>query len=257
MAAPVAAIPTAAAMTHRNSRPQNRTYHPVSPPLLVAKTARLLGVSTAKSFIALTAISALASALAVFWLLTLILEDDRLAAIGVLVVLLATSSNLVVEYLLGFGDSNNYLPFLRRYLPAVPFPILFCYCATIWRMFHYQHKRVAFTWALSAGLLFAALVFSYAYHWTFAAVWTFCFAAIWLLCKRQNRKHSLARLAPLAGLMVIAIGGYLLLAAKLGPTTGEVHFLASSHAPDLFRLTELMGFRGHHCSRLAYMPGAA
>jgi hypothetical protein len=34
---------------------------------------------------------------------------------------------------------------------------------------------------------------------------------------------------------------YLLLASKLGDTTGEILFLASSHAPDLFRLTEILG----------------
>jgi hypothetical protein len=34
---------------------------------------------------------------------------------------------------------------------------------------------------------------------------------------------------------------YLLLASKLGDTTGEILFLATSHAPDLFRLTEILG----------------
>jgi hypothetical protein len=55
----------------------------------------------------------------------LLVEDCRIAAIGVLVVLLASSSNLVIEYLLRIDDSNNYLPFLRRYLPAALFPICF------------------------------------------------------------------------------------------------------------------------------------
>src|SRR6185312_10505836 len=95
------------------------------PPIIISRTARLLHISTAKAFIALTAIIAFASALAVFWLLASIIEGNRAAAVGVLVVLLAGSANLVVEHLLGFEDSNNYLPFLRRYLPSAPFPILF------------------------------------------------------------------------------------------------------------------------------------
>ena len=56
-------------------------------PLLISQTARLLHISTAKVFIALTAIAALASALAVFWLLASLIEDYRIAAVGVLVVL--------------------------------------------------------------------------------------------------------------------------------------------------------------------------
>jgi hypothetical protein len=98
------------------------------PPFVIARTARLLHLSTAKVFIALTAIIAFTSALVLFWLLTLLIEDYRIAAVGVLVVLLASSGNLVLEYLLRIEDSNNYLPFLRRYLPAAPFPILFLYC---------------------------------------------------------------------------------------------------------------------------------
>jgi hypothetical protein len=112
-------------------------------PLLISQTARLLHISTAKVFIALTAIAALASALAVFWLLTLLIEDYRIAAVGVLVVLLASSASLVIEYLLRIDDSNNYLPFLRRYLPAAPFPILFLYCGLTWRMLTVVGKRAA------------------------------------------------------------------------------------------------------------------
>jgi len=210
-------------------------------PLLISQTARLLHITTAKVFIALTAIAAFASALAVFWLLTLLIEDYRIAAVGVLVVLLASSASLVIQYLLGIDDSNNYLPFLRRYLPAAPFPILFLYCALTWRMLTVVPKRAAVVYALGAGALFGVLVFSYVYHWSFALVWTSCLAGIWLLARPEDRRPAISRLTILATCIVAALVPYLLLASRLGDTTAEVHFLAASHAPDLYRQTEILG----------------
>jgi hypothetical protein len=210
-------------------------------PLLISQAARLLHISTAKVFIALTAIVAFVSALAVFWLLSLLIEDYRIAAVGVLVVLLASSAILVIEYLLRIDDSNNYLPFLRRYLPAAPFPILFLYCGLAWRMLTAARKRAAAVYALGAGISFGVLVFSYVYHWSFALAWTSCLAGIWLLARPLDRRSAISRLTILAACIVAALVPYLLLASRLGNTTADVHFLAASHAPDLFRLTEILG----------------
>jgi hypothetical protein len=155
-------------------------------------------------------------------------------------VLFASSSNLVIEYLLRIEDSNNYLPFLRRYLPAASFPLLFLYCGLTWRMLAVARKRVAAMYALGAGALFGVLVFSYVYHWSFALVWTVCLAGIWLLVRPQERWPAISRLAILATCIVAVLAPYLLLASRLGAATGEVLFMAASHAPDLFRLTEIL-----------------
>ena len=211
------------------------------PPFLIATTARLVRISSTNAFMALTVTTAFVSALAVFWLLASILKDSRLAAIGVLVVLLASSANLIVEHLLGLGDSNNYLPFLRRYLPAAPFPILFIYCGLLLQMLTSTSKRVAAASVVSAGILFAVLVFSYFYDWTFAVVWTGCLAGIWLVVRPHERKRVVSLFLILAGLMIASVVPYLLLISRLGATTGEAHFMATSHKPDLFRLTELFG----------------
>lgn len=213
------------------------------PPIIIAGFARLTHLSTAKVFIGLTALLAFASALGIFWLLSLMTGDDRIAAVGVLIVLFFSSSNLIAEHLLRIGESNNYLPFLRRYLPAVPFPFLFLYFGMIWRLLTSGGKRAALLNAVGAGCLFAVLVFSYAYHWTFALAWTFFLAAIWLIFREDRRKarQSLARFSLVAVFMLAALAPYLYLMSRLGSTTSEVHFLAASHAPDLFRLPELIG----------------
>jgi hypothetical protein len=209
------------------------------PPLLIASIARVLHLSTAKAFVALTALTAFGSALAIFWLLSLTTGDDRIAAVGVLLVLFLSSSNLVAEYLLRVGDSNNYLPFLRRYVPAAPFPFLFGYCALVYRMATAPGKRIAVINALAAGCFFAVLVFSYVYHWTFALVWTFCLAAFWLIFR--GRRQIVGWFMLLAVLMLLALAPYLYLTSLLGSTTADVHFLAASHAPDFFRLPEIIG----------------
>jgi hypothetical protein len=224
------------------NQPAAESYLSVQPfpAVLMATIARVAHISTAKAFIALTALTAFASALVIFWLLSLLTGDDALAAVGLLVVLFLSSSNLVVEYLLRVGDSNNYLPFLRRYVPAAPFPFLFAYCALIYRMVMATGKRAAALYALGAGCLFAVLIFSYVYHWTFAVVWTFCLAGIWLFfC--ANRQQAAARFSLAAVLLLASLAPYLYLMSRLGSTTADVHFLAASHAPDFFRLPEIIG----------------
>jgi hypothetical protein len=211
------------------------------PPFLIAGTARRLHLSAARTFMALTGVTAFTSALAVFWLLAMLVKEDRVAAVGVLVVLLGSSASLILEYLLRAGDSNNYLPFLRRYLPSFPFPVLCVYCALTWQMLAAGNKRLALKYALGAGFLFGVLTFSYVYHWSFAVVWTFCLAAIWLVTRRSERKDTLQRIAFLLACMAAALIPYLLLLSKLGATTGEVHFLAATRAPDFFRLIEILG----------------
>ena len=229
-----------------SAQPAAESYLSVQPfpAVFIATIARAAHLSTAKAFIGLTALTAFASALAIFCLLSLLTGDDRLAAVGVLLVLFLSSSNLVAEYLLRIGDSNNYLPFLRRYVPAVPFPILFGYCALVYKTATANGKRATVLYALGAGCFFAALVFSYVYHWTFALVWTFCLAAFWLIFRRDNgqtRKQTAARFSLLAALLLAALAPYLYLSSRLGATTADVHFMAASHAPDFFRLPEIIG----------------
>jgi hypothetical protein len=210
------------------------------PPVLLAKFARFTHLSTAKLFMGLTAVVAFASAFAIFWLLSLMTGDDRIAAVGVLLVLFLSSSNLIAEHVLRIGESNNYLPFLRRYLPAVPFPFLFLYCGFVWRLLRADSKKRAALYGLGAGCMFAVLVFSYAYHWSFALAWTCCLAAGWLIF-RHDRKQALLRFSFVAVLILATLAPYSILMSRLGSTTAEVHFLATSHAPDLFRLPEIIG----------------
>src|SRR6266404_3494796 len=95
------------------------------PAYVVALPARTLGVSASTAFIVLIAAAALFASLSVFWLLNCIAGDDRLAAVGTLFVLCLGGALGSYGF---FGTSIDItipvLPFLRRYEPAVAFPLL-------------------------------------------------------------------------------------------------------------------------------------
>lgn len=211
------------------------------PAYMVALPARMFGASTAQAFIALTCLAALASALAVFRLVALLTGDARVAAVAVLVVLCCGSSYLLFEYLLGRGISNNHLSFMRRYLPSAPFPFLFIFCALAWRMLTSDARRARFLNALAAGLTFALLVFSYFYLWTTAAAWLSCLALLWLALRRDERRRASALFGVVGALALAALIPYFLLLSNRVGTTDEALLLTRTHAPDIFRLPELVG----------------
>src|SRR5688572_3934383 len=115
---------------------KHETYFSIQslPPYVIGLVSRLLGFSGSTAFILLTPLLAFASSLAIFWLLTEITGNEKAAAIGVLLILLCgvlASANLLVE--------DNYyavFSFLRRYIPALPFPLFFVFCVFVWRAFN-------------------------------------------------------------------------------------------------------------------------
>lgn len=223
------------------------------PAYTVAIPARLLGLSASKAFIALAFIIPLASALAVFWLLLTVTRDERLAATGVIVALsLGTLASWqgAAQALLGGEAAYIYLPFLRRYVPGVPFPLFFILCGLVWRMLTAKSERAARLAAISAGLVFGILVFSYFYLWTAAAAWLACVCVLWLLARPDGWRRDAGSLAIVGGFAVVALLLYALLLARRAPTMDAVQALSLSHMPDLLRMTELIGLMV--CALLAW-----
>lgn len=223
------------------------------PAYTVAIPARVLGLSASTAFIALAFIIPLASALAVFWLLLTVTGDERLAATGVIVALsLGTLASWqgAAQALLGGEAAYIYLPFLRRYVPGVPFPLFFILCGLVWRMFTAKSTRAARLASISAGLVFSILVFSYFYLWTAAAAWLACVCVLWLLGRPDGWRRDAKSLAILGGFACVALLLYALMLARRSPTMDAVQALSLSHMPDLFRMTELIGLAV--CALLAW-----
>ena len=225
------------------------------PAYLTALPARVFGLSATTMFILLTVVVAFASTLALFWLIALVTNDEKLAATGALVVLcLGTFAILYAPIRLLFGGDTTftfeYFPFLRRYVPGVPFPFFFIFCALVWRALATESKRASLVNSLMAGAAFALLVFSYFYLWTAAAAWLACLALLWLIARPEGYRSSLKPLGIMGLLAIAALVPYFILLSNRAPTMDTVQLLAWSHAPDFSRSSIKLGLIV--CALIAY-----
>src|SRR5205085_9983124 len=103
---------------------------------MLALPARALGLTAPQVFILLAPLMAFITTLTLFWLLTTLTGDERLASVGALCVLcfgtLAAGQG-AGRLLLGWRTWYDYFPFLRRYQPAPSFPFFFLFCGCAWR----------------------------------------------------------------------------------------------------------------------------
>jgi hypothetical protein len=171
-------------------------------------------------------------------------KDARLAGSATLCVLcfgtLACAQG-GIGYFLNDGPPYPYLPFLRRYLPAVPFPLFFVMCALVWRALTKESRRAALLSAAGAGLSFAALVYSYFYLWTSAAAWLALLVLLWLLARPLNYGRDTKAFAVIGVLALAALAPYAYLLSRRATTMDDVQLLTITRAPDLFRPPLLIG----------------
>ncbi len=214
------------------------------PPYAVALIARPLGLDATQVMSATGALAALATALALFWLLGMLTGDDRIAATGALMVLclgtLACAQGAIIQ-LLGRGWAYPYLPFLRRYLPALPFPIFFIFCALVWRSIRDEKRRAVYAYATGAGVSFGVLVYSYFYLWTTALAWLGCFALLLLIAKPEGWRRDFKSLGVTAALALASLLPYTMLLSNRATTMDSVQLLTYTRRPDLFRPPMLIG----------------
>src|SRR5205085_2778400 len=210
---------------------------------MLALPARALGLTAPQVFMLLAPLMAFLTTLALFWLLTILTGDERLASVGALIVLcfgtLAAGQG-AGRLLLGWRTWYDYFPFLRRYQPAPTFPLFFLFCACACRALT-RDLRCARRYATLAGLLFALLIFSYFYLWTAAAAWLACLVTLWLVARRTNVRELTQRLAPFVTLALAALVPYGLLMARRVASTDQVLMMELTRAPDLLRVPELIG----------------
>jgi hypothetical protein len=94
---------------------------------------------------------------------------------------------------------------------------------------------------LSAGITLGVLIFSYFFVWTAAAAWLFCIACLWLVLRSVDRAKA-GRIFGIALLPIgIALAFYAYLLSHLPATVDKAQVLTFTHAPDLFRIPEIIG----------------
>ncbi|MDQ1591510.1 MAG: hypothetical protein QOG71_2137 [Pyrinomonadaceae bacterium] len=273
-----------AGLDHTAAAPLSESLFSIQfvPAYALALPARALSLDASTVFIALTPLVAFAATLALFWLLALLLADARLAACGAISILclgaLASGGASLIP-LLNLRASHAYLPFLRRYVPALPFPLLFVFGALVRRALAAgASRRAALSYAVAAGATFALLVYSYFYLWTTAAAWLACLALLWLIARRgndathdekhndathdetrgntshnnsshdathndatrSNKSHAAKVFLTTAALACASLAPYAVLLARRAATMDKVQALKFTRAPDLSRVPELV-----------------
>lgn len=212
------------------------------PAYLIALPARLLGISSSTAFIALAFLVPFFSCLAIFWLIANLTKDPRLAAAGSVVVLCfgALAAGAGILQILSSGSQYTFLPFLRRFDPALPFPLFFVFCTFVWKSLS-TDRRAAFGWAVAAGLTLDILIFSYFYLWTSALAWLLGLVFLWFVAHPGQLRRYAGSFGTILLLVFAALIPYGILLTRRSPTMDSGQKLIVSHAPDFFRIPELLG----------------
>lgn len=213
-------------------------------PYLVALPARFFGADASLALIWVSALTAVAASLAIYKLALSLTEDALFAATTTLVVLccgvLTIGEGAIGEILYGGGAAYPYFPFLRRYIPAVPFPIFWFFCFAIWRLITSESGRTRAIYFFSAALCFAALIYSYFYLWTTAAAWLLCLSIVWIVFQPREWRRNLSALTILILLILLCLMPYLLLLANRDAAMDNVQLLVRTRTPDLLRRSEIL-----------------
>jgi hypothetical protein len=224
------------------------------PAYAIALPARWLRFSASTAFIALIALAAMGASMAIFVLISSVTGDSRVGAAGAVFVLcLGTLVAMQGEAraLLGGAPTYSFFPFLRRYQPALPFPLFFVFCFLVWRGLNAETLRTAMISTAAAGVVIATLVFSYFYLWTAALAWLTGCAIFWLVWQPAERKRILLVCGVVFGCAASALGPYFFLLSHRDPNMDQVQLLTLTHAPDLLRVSELISLM----ALIALVPG--
>jgi hypothetical protein len=208
------------------------------PAYAVAIPARLLGISSNWAFMLILPLATIATFLVVWWLLLELTGNRQLAIVGAICVLSfgTAAAHSPLQIVQGVGTEYNPIPFLRRYIPALPFPLFLLSSLFIWRAL-IGHLA----WAICAALIFAILIYSYFFLWTALAAWFFTILLLWFLLRPQDRTRvwKISGVLIATGIAALIPYAWLLMQRPQSMDSGQV--LEFRHTPDLFRAPELYG----------------
>lgn len=216
-------------------------------PYMVALPARVLGVSASWAMTISGALAAFFAALAVFWFLGRVTGNSLYGMTGALVVLcggaLAAGEGAFAELWHGWEyGAYPYFPFLRRYLPAVPFPFFFALGISVWALLNTENFRKQLWLVFLAALCFFVMVFSYFYIWTSAAAWLGVLGLLWLVLRPENWKRDIRSFALLGASCAVILAAYGWLLSRRAETMDHVQLLVMTRDLDLWRVPEIISY---------------
>jgi hypothetical protein len=195
--------------------PQPESYFSIQfvPAYILAIPARTLRISSSTVFVALMFIIPLLTTLVLFWLIFLCTDDEWLAVAGSIFVIcfsaLAAREGLVSlfrEHIM-----YTFIPFLRRYQPAVAFPLIFLMCGLVWKALNSKDQRDVFKYSSGAGIIIGLLIFSYFYLWTTAVAWLIWIVLLWCIARPDNWQISIRAFIIIGSITILSLIPYLIL----------------------------------------------
>jgi hypothetical protein len=214
-------------------------------PYMIALPTRLFGVSSSTAMIFVSAFAAFFSALAIFWLLAKLTNDEKFAAVGALMVLclgtLAAGEGAIYE-LTKRGIAYPYFPFLRRFVPAFAFPFFFAMCGALWCALKNENERKRYLFAFIATVCFAVQVYSYFFIWTVAFAWLVGLFVLWILFRPENFRRDFELLLFTVSTSLLSLVPYAYMLSNRSRLMDEIQLLADSHKPDLWRMPEIISY---------------
>lgn len=226
-----------------NPQPESSFSTQFLPAYALALPARVLGLRAATMFIIVRALTAVAATIALFWLLLLITRDSRIAAAGAIVILclggIAGEPHDAwrIVSLRGLGEP---LPFLRRFVPALVFPLLFVFADLVWQALNAAVRKTLIIRASLAGVTLAILIFSYFFLWTTVIAWSFLIVSLWFACRRAERKKAMMVFGIVAAWAAAALVPYAILLSRRASTMDSAQLLTHSRAL-VFSLPVIIG----------------
>ena len=213
----------------------------------LAWTARALGMNASEAMILLGAAVGFLSAFAVFWLFYILFQNAPLSFAGAATVLLSGALVAGQGSLLSIiaPEMVHYhfsMLFLRRTNPATSFPALFLFFVFAFQFFAAPGGWRKFFWGAAAFSCFTFTVYSYFYHWTTALAWAFAFFGAWLIFNFEAFKKDLLYLAGFALSLVLVLIPWASMLANRAASMDSAQLLVQTHAPDPWRIPELLSY---------------
>ena len=205
------------------------------PAYSIAIPARLLGVSASTAFIILVPLITVASTLILFVLLFEITRHAVFSAVGAVGVL--SFGVLAAQTPLKLFWAPVLFPFLRRYLPAFPFPFFFAMTLFVWRAL----IKDSLMYSFASGLTLVVLIYSYFFFWTAAVAWLVALLILWVIARPREYWKVLQVFGVIGLLAVVALIPYLWSLLHRTPVIDRAQLLELTHRPDLLRGPELYG----------------
>ncbi|MDX6498582.1 MAG: hypothetical protein QOG23_1842 [Blastocatellia bacterium] len=205
------------------------------PAYAVAIPARM-GVSASSAYIILLPLITIASALILFRLLFELTQNENLSAIGAFGVLCFGWSAATAPWI--FFSPHVAFPFLRRYMPAFPFPFFLALTLFVW----WAIVKNSFLWAFLTGLTLIVLIYSYFFLWTAAAAWLVVLLILWVVARPQDRQMIWRVFGVIGAMGLIALIPFAWLIQYRRPGIDQVQLMVElTHRPDLLRGPEIYG----------------